>query len=69
MIDEHKVNVYDMNDNIICESNENINVTKVVRWEHNINGEILYSYNNHLNNGMICYGMILDNGFSSTKIY
>jgi len=66
---EHIVNVYDRNDNIIGKGTEHINVTKVVRWDHNINGEILYSYNNHLNNGMVVYGLILDyRGFSYAKI-
>lgn len=65
---EHKVNVYDNDGNIIGKSTENVNVIKVVRHEHHINGETLYSYNNHLNNGLVCYGMILDNGFSVAKL-
>jgi len=34
--EEHIVNVYDRNDNIIGQSTEHINVTKVVRWDHQL---------------------------------
>ena len=64
----HEVTVYDMNGNILEKCQEHPNISYMVRWEHNICGEIYYSFNNHHYNGLISYGMIYDNGFSNAKL-
>lgn len=64
----HEVNVYDMNGNILEKCQEHPNISYMVRWEHNICDKIYYSFNHHLNNGLICYGMIPFPSFSEAKL-
>jgi hypothetical protein len=58
MKNEHEVIVYDYLDNELYRCFEHKNITKMVRWEHNINGEIVYSHNYYYDNGMILFGMV-----------
>ena len=68
-VQNHKIEVFDQDGNFLCYDEDVTNIIKIVRCEHKINGEICYSYNNYLSNGMISYGMILNNGFNSAKMY
>ena len=64
----HDVKVYDMDGNILEKCQEHPNISYMVRWEHNICGEIYYSFNYYYKNGYKLYGMIIDHGFSCAKL-
>jgi len=61
---EHEVIVYDENGNELCKSIENINVTHLTRVKHVLSGYTTYSFNSHLNNGMVCWGLVSFPSFS-----
>lgn len=55
---QHKVILYDENGFELEKTMESIHVTHVTRWKHTFGGYIVYSFNSHLDNGMVCYGLI-----------
>ena len=59
IIKEHEVIVYDENGVKLCKSMESIHVNHIIRYKHTFSDYITYSFNTHLKNGLICYGMII----------
>lgn len=65
---QHEVIVYDENGDELERTMQPLHVTHMTRWKHTFENYTTYSFNTHLDDGFVIYGMIPYPGFSEAKL-